>query len=139
MAIPDALRLEVRAGLPEALRVLVTAYPRAEWQGHENFGQLVQFWMQRHMMFRELTGVLREDAQELGTGESRCADDSDGDHSRMTIRFSEWSCNVGSEQSAADYGGDPRCGADQGTTAGGDPTARRPELRPHRRVHARAS
>ncbi|MFK7746479.1 MAG: hemerythrin domain-containing protein [Roseobacter sp.] len=57
------LALGVRVRLPDALRVLVDAYPRATWESHANFGQLVQFWMQRHAMFRQLVQVLRDDAQ----------------------------------------------------------------------------
>lgn len=63
-----SLNLEFRTGLPDALRVLVEAYPREAWETHENFGQLVQFWMQRHMMFRQLVGILRDDAARLADG-----------------------------------------------------------------------
>ena len=59
----EALALDRRARLPDALRVLVEAYPRAQWETHENFGELVRFWMQRHMMFRQLIDLLRQDAQ----------------------------------------------------------------------------
>lgn len=55
--------LKNRSGLPDALRVLADAYPRAIWEAHENFGEMVQFWMQRHLMFRQLTDVLRTDVQ----------------------------------------------------------------------------
>lgn len=57
------LDLSSRTGLPDALRVLADAYPRGIWQGHENFGQLVRFWMERHVMFRDLIGKLREETQ----------------------------------------------------------------------------
>jgi len=63
-----SLDLETRQGLPDALRVLVEAYPREAWETHANFGQLVQFWMQRHMMFRQLVGILRDDAARLSDG-----------------------------------------------------------------------
>ena len=59
----DPLALNQRAGLPDALRVLIDAYPRATWEQHPNFGEMVRFWMQRHAMFRQLTFVLRADAQ----------------------------------------------------------------------------
>jgi len=68
MADLPALDLHTRAGLPDALRVLVEQYPRDAWEAHANFGQLVQFWMQRHMMFRQLLGILRDDAQQLADG-----------------------------------------------------------------------
>ncbi len=59
----NPLALSHRDGLPDALRVLVEAFPRADWSAHANFGEMIQFWMQRHAMFRQLTLVLREDAQ----------------------------------------------------------------------------
>jgi iron-sulfur cluster repair protein YtfE (RIC family) len=61
----DTLSLEKRTGLPDALRVLAQDFPRDMWREHPNFAGLVQFWMQRHMMFRELTGRLRDDARKL--------------------------------------------------------------------------
>jgi hemerythrin-like domain-containing protein len=48
------LDLEQRAGLPEALRVLLSTHPRDSWQGHPDFHGLVSFWLERHMMFRQL-------------------------------------------------------------------------------------
>ena len=56
------LALDTRAGLPDALRVLAEAFPRDGWEGHENFGELVRFWMDRHLMFRRITQALHEDA-----------------------------------------------------------------------------
>jgi len=64
----SSLNLETRTGLPDALRVLVEAYPREVWETHANFGQLVQFWMQRHMMFRQLVGILSDDATRRANG-----------------------------------------------------------------------
>lgn len=63
------LELTERNGLPEALRVLAEAYPRAQWEAHPNFGDLVHFWMQRHLMFRELVSVLRDDAETAVAGD----------------------------------------------------------------------
>ena len=57
------LNLETRDGLPEALRVLLEAFPREVWEGHENFGQLVRFWLDRHMMFREMTRRMLADTE----------------------------------------------------------------------------
>ena len=53
------LSLETRTGLPDAPRVLAEQYPRTDWEAHENFGEMIQFWIQRHLMFRQLTDVLR--------------------------------------------------------------------------------
>ena len=63
MTIEPSQSLFQRQGLPDALRVLADAYPRAQWDVHANFNQMVQFWMQRHMMFRQLTDLLRSDTQ----------------------------------------------------------------------------
>ncbi|ETX28441.1 hemerythrin domain-containing protein [Roseivivax isoporae] len=59
----DDLALGAREGLPDALRQLLEAYPRDSWEGHSNFNGLVQFWLERHVMFRKLTALLREDAE----------------------------------------------------------------------------
>lgn len=44
--------------LPEDLRFLVRKYPREAWNGHANLGDLAQFWLSRHDMFRELGGAI---------------------------------------------------------------------------------
>ncbi|MCR9150144.1 MAG: hemerythrin domain-containing protein [Rhodobacteraceae bacterium] len=59
----DDLDLMRRAGLPDALRVLVTEMPRAEWEAHPAFRGLAEFWLDRHMMFRKLAALLRADAE----------------------------------------------------------------------------
>lgn len=58
------LPLETRTGLPDALRVLVEQYPRDIWQAHENFEGLVRFWMERHLMFRRLVTMMRDDVEQ---------------------------------------------------------------------------
>jgi iron-sulfur cluster repair protein YtfE (RIC family) len=55
--------LSVRAGLPEALRILCEAYPRAGWQAHPRFHGLVSFWLDRHMMFRELMARMTQETE----------------------------------------------------------------------------
>ncbi|MCC1494693.1 hemerythrin domain-containing protein [Cognatishimia sp. F0-27] len=59
----DALDLTVRDGLPEALQVLLAEFPRQGWERHPHFAGLVQFWLDRHAMFRKLTAVMLEDAE----------------------------------------------------------------------------
>ncbi|KEJ95440.1 Hemerythrin HHE cation binding domain-containing protein [Pseudosulfitobacter pseudonitzschiae] len=59
------LALDQRDGLPDSLRVLADAYPRGTWEKHDNFNQMIQFWMQRHMMFRQLMELLNKDAEHL--------------------------------------------------------------------------
>lgn len=59
----DELSLTHRQGLPDALQVLLEDYPRVGWEDHANFGALIRFWMDRHMMFRRLTDALRGDTR----------------------------------------------------------------------------
>lgn len=60
----DDLTLETRNGLPEALRVLLDEIPRETWEAHPHFGGMVQFWLERHLMFRQVLGQLQSDAEE---------------------------------------------------------------------------
>ncbi|MEM8728781.1 MAG: hemerythrin domain-containing protein [Pseudomonadota bacterium] len=64
----DPYALENRAGLPDALQALIDTIPRSEWDSHPNFGGLVQFWMERHLMFRRVTETLHSDAQSAMSG-----------------------------------------------------------------------
>lgn len=59
---PD-LTLENRTGLPEALHVLLHDYPREGWQADPGFHGLVSFWLERHMMFRQLMARMATDTQ----------------------------------------------------------------------------
>lgn len=73
---PTAFPIETRAGLPDALRVLLNDYPRANWAEAQGFDGLIRFWLQRHLMFRRILGALDDatrdgldrkiDAQRLG-------------------------------------------------------------------------
>jgi len=58
-AAPD-LALDTRAGWPADLRLLIDRYPREVWTGHANLGQMAQFWLQRHDMFREIGAALSD-------------------------------------------------------------------------------
>ncbi|WP_425073208.1 hemerythrin domain-containing protein [Sagittula sp. S175] len=60
--------LTERDGLPEALKVLLEAYPREVWQAHPNFAGLVAFWLERHEMFRQLCEVMGTDAEGVVDG-----------------------------------------------------------------------
>ncbi|MGR3540394.1 MAG: hemerythrin domain-containing protein [Hasllibacter sp.] len=57
------LSLENRDGLPDALRVLLADHPREGWRAHPEFGPLTRFWLERHLGFRRLLGMLRADAR----------------------------------------------------------------------------
>jgi iron-sulfur cluster repair protein YtfE (RIC family) len=59
--IPGDVALATRQGWPAELRFLVEQYPREVWQGHGNLGEMAQFWLQRHDMFRTL-GASLDDA-----------------------------------------------------------------------------
>jgi iron-sulfur cluster repair protein YtfE (RIC family) len=54
----DDLALDVRSGLPDALRVLAERYPRPGWEAHPHFSELTRFWLDRHLMFRRLQRML---------------------------------------------------------------------------------
>lgn len=60
--------LETRSGLPDALRVLVQQYPRDIWQSHRNFDALTRFWLERHMMFREVLRQVQADTEQFLDG-----------------------------------------------------------------------
>ena len=54
----EALALARRSGWPEELRVLVARFPREQWEGHANIGEMARFWLSRHAMFRELAAMI---------------------------------------------------------------------------------
>jgi hemerythrin-like domain-containing protein len=61
--IAPELALDTRTGLPDALVALLADLPRAEWERHPNFGELVRFWLERHLMFRQLLDQIRADTE----------------------------------------------------------------------------
>ena len=54
----ETLALARRSGWPEDLRVLVARFPREQWEGHANLGEMARFWLSRHAMFRELAAMI---------------------------------------------------------------------------------
>jgi iron-sulfur cluster repair protein YtfE (RIC family) len=54
---------EIRSGLPDALRVLLEDHPREGWKAHPHFNGLVSFWLERHLMFRQLMAQMRQDTE----------------------------------------------------------------------------
>lgn len=64
-----ALALATREGWPEDLRVLIERYPREQWAGHANLGEMARFWLSRHDMFRELSGMIETIAGGFRAGE----------------------------------------------------------------------
>lgn len=59
------LSLMNRAGLPDALRVLLAEYPRELWESDPGFDGLIRFWLDRHMMFRRVMADMLGDARRL--------------------------------------------------------------------------
>ena len=64
----EALALARRSGWPEDLRVLVARFPREQWEGHANLGEMARFWLSRHAMFRELAAMIREIESQFRAG-----------------------------------------------------------------------
>jgi len=65
LEIDESLGLDTREGLPDALRILLEEFPREGWEIHRNFHGLVTFWLDRHLMFRRLSVLMREDLEAL--------------------------------------------------------------------------
>lgn len=59
------MSLAVRTGLPDALRVLLADYPREAWDAHPNMSALIRFWLERHLIFRELQAKLLAETRGL--------------------------------------------------------------------------
>jgi hypothetical protein len=64
----EVLDLARRSGWPDDLRVLVERYPREQWEGHANLGEMARFWLSRHAMFRELAATMREIETQFRSG-----------------------------------------------------------------------
>lgn len=60
--------LHHRQALPDALRVLLRDYPRESWERHANFDGLTRFWLERHLMFRQLHARLLAASRALLAG-----------------------------------------------------------------------
>jgi hypothetical protein len=58
-----SLALADRSGLPDPLRVLVEQHPRTGWESHPHFTMLTRFWLDRHLGFRRLQGMLVTETQ----------------------------------------------------------------------------
>lgn len=63
-----SLALQDRTGLPDALRVLLDSFPRETWETHPGFAGLIQFWLDRHLMFRRLLGQMQQDTEKMLDG-----------------------------------------------------------------------
>ena len=68
-APPADLQLPTRRGLPYDIAYLRAAYPRAQWQGHGNYGELADFWLQIHDSLRRQGGQLKQATDAFGQGQ----------------------------------------------------------------------
>lgn len=64
----ELLALAKRSGWPDDMRHLLARYPREQWDGHANLGDMARFWLSRHAMFRELSGLLTGIAADFREG-----------------------------------------------------------------------
>lgn len=62
--MPDET-LSQRESLSDALRVLMDEYPRSGWTQDPGFDDLIQFWLDRHIMFRRLLGEMKSHTERL--------------------------------------------------------------------------
>jgi iron-sulfur cluster repair protein YtfE (RIC family) len=69
-----SLDLASRSGWPEELRVLIARFPREQWEGHANLGEMARFWLARHAMFRELSGNIEQVTADFLKGDLPAAD-----------------------------------------------------------------
>nr|WP_235971185.1 hemerythrin domain-containing protein [Palleronia pontilimi] len=56
--------------MPDALRVLVEQLPRGTWEAHPNFSPLTRFWLDRHLMFRDVLGRLQDGTRQFLDGDA---------------------------------------------------------------------
>ncbi len=70
----ETLDLARRSGWPEDLRVLIARFPREQWEGHANLGEMARFWLSRHAMFRELSAMIEDIAAQFRAGVLPAAD-----------------------------------------------------------------
>jgi hypothetical protein len=70
----EALALARRSGWPQDLRVLLARFPREQWEGHANLGEMARFWLSRHAMFRELAAMIAAIEAQFRAGELSAAE-----------------------------------------------------------------
>ncbi len=70
----ETLALARRSGWPDDLRVLLARFPREQWEGHANLGEMARFWLSRHAMFRELSAMIEDIARKFNAGQMPAAE-----------------------------------------------------------------
>jgi hypothetical protein len=67
-AAPAHLQLPARRGLPDDIAYLRAAYPRAQWRGLANYGEMAEFWLQVHDSLLRQGGQLKQATDAFGEG-----------------------------------------------------------------------
>ena len=49
--------------MPEEMQLLLTDYPRSDWDAHPNFKRATKQWLGAHQMFRQLADVTRSETE----------------------------------------------------------------------------
>lgn len=57
--------LSTRTALPDEFRLILRDLPREGWPRHPGFNGLAAFWLDRHLAFRRVLGLLDADARAL--------------------------------------------------------------------------
>ena len=57
--------LQKRSGLPHTLQVLLSEFPREKWADHDNFIGLISFWLDRHLLFRQIMDTMIDQTQQV--------------------------------------------------------------------------
>jgi hypothetical protein len=87
-AIPEALTLERRRGLPEELLEPLRRHPRDSWRPG-TLGDLAETWLQRHDLFRRLSTLIAGSIEELQAGRQRAASFAGPFQARMGLLLGE--------------------------------------------------
>jgi hypothetical protein len=66
--IDKALSVNVRSGLPGELLALLRKFPRDQWANDARLHGLAEGWLQRHNLFRELSGLIGGTTTDLREG-----------------------------------------------------------------------
>jgi len=67
-APPADLQLSSRRGIPGDIAYLRAAFPRTQWQGLPNYGELADFWLQIHDSLRGQGHQLKQATDAFGQG-----------------------------------------------------------------------
>lgn len=66
---PAKFDIHDRAGLPDALQVLLKDFPREAWNADPGYSALIRFWLERHVMFRRVLDVMISEVEDTLNGQ----------------------------------------------------------------------